>query len=65
MELKFCDIEIRDKGLIGDDINTLNVDFANQFLGGGAISRGSVQEEIMFLQMPECIFGMFVCSRME
>ncbi|KAJ3309504.1 hypothetical protein HDV04_005996 [Boothiomyces sp. JEL0838] len=31
------------------------IDFANRRIGGGVLSRGAVQEEIMFLCRPECI----------
>ncbi|KER22836.1 poly glycohydrolase [Opisthorchis viverrini] len=41
-------------------VNTLQVDFANKFLGGGVLSSGCVQEEIMFVLRPEllasCLF---------
>lgn len=33
----------------------LQVDFANQFVGGGVTSSGLVQEEIRFLINPELI----------
>ncbi|CAH8668952.1 unnamed protein product [Dicrocoelium dendriticum] len=40
--------------------NTLQIDFANQFLGGGVLRTGCVQEEIMFVLRPEllatCLF---------
>ncbi|CAH8628593.1 unnamed protein product [Heterobilharzia americana] len=40
--------------------NTLQVDFANRYLGGGVLGSGCVQEEIMFVLRPElltsCLF---------
>ena len=38
--------------------NTLEVDFANKFIGGGALTSGAVQEEIRFFISPECIPSM-------
>ncbi len=35
-----------------DHDGSIVVDFANKFIGGGALSRGAVQEEIMFLIYP-------------
>lgn len=40
------------------------MDFANKFLGGGVLSRGCVQEEIMFLEHPELIAGRLVFRAM-
>ena len=40
-------------------------DFANRFIGGGVFGHGAVQEEIMFMEAPECYIAMFLCSRME
>ena len=36
----FCDIELSKQGKIGDDIGTLDVDFANEYLGGGVLNYG-------------------------
>lgn len=35
----------------------MQVDFANQFVGGGVTSSGLVQEEIRFLVNPELIIS--------
>jgi hypothetical protein len=32
-----------------------NLDFANRYIGGGVMRRGMVQEEIMFMEMPELL----------
>ncbi|GKE37847.1 poly(ADP-ribose) glycohydrolase 1-like protein isoform X1, partial [Tanacetum coccineum] len=46
-------------GLIEDQSKeALEVDFANEYFGGGALSRGYVQEEIRFMINPELIAGM-------
>lgn len=36
------------------------VDFANEYLGGGVLGYGSVQEEIRFLMCPEMFVGMLL-----
>ncbi|XP_037134060.1 poly(ADP-ribose) glycohydrolase isoform X1 [Syngnathus acus] len=47
---------IASEGTIEDDgYGMLQVDFANQFVGGGVTSSGLVQEEIRFLINPELI----------
>ncbi|KAF9621644.1 hypothetical protein IFM89_025376 [Coptis chinensis] len=53
-------------GLIEDHLNeALEVDFANKYLGGGALSRGCVQEEIRFMINPESIVGMLFLPSMS
>ncbi|KAM3592724.1 uncharacterized protein V6R79_024003 [Siganus canaliculatus] len=49
-------LHITCEGTIEDDgLGMLQVDFANQFVGGGVIGSGLVQEEIRFLINPELI----------
>lgn len=43
----------------------LEVDFANRYLGGGALHRGCVQEEIRFMINPELIAGMLFLPSMS
>jgi len=38
-----------------DATNMLHVDFANKYVGGGMLSHGCVQEEILFMLCPELI----------
>ena len=40
------------------------VDFANSLIGGGAISHGCVQEEILFMISPELILARLFSERM-
>mmetsp|Transcript_99307 Transcript_99307/g.309430 ORF Transcript_99307/g.309430 Transcript_99307/m.309430 type:complete len:475 (-) Transcript_99307:232-1656(-) len=42
----------------------LQADFANEFLGGGVLQGGNVQEEIRFSVCPECLVGMLFCEKM-
>lgn len=52
-------------GAIEDAHELLQADFANEYLGGGALQGGNVQEEIRFAVCPECIVGMLFCEKME
>ncbi|XP_033517496.1 poly(ADP-ribose) glycohydrolase 1-like isoform X2 [Nicotiana tomentosiformis] len=57
--ISLCHIEITVSGLIEDQSReAIEVDFANMYLGGGALVRGCVQEEIRFMINPELIAGM-------
>jgi poly(ADP-ribose) glycohydrolase len=49
-EVTLCDGVIEDAG-----VGTLQVDFANKYVGGGIFGRGSAQEEIRFMICPELI----------
>ncbi|CAK6956758.1 poly(ADP-ribose) glycohydrolase-like isoform X1 [Scomber scombrus] len=55
-ETPLTKLHITCKGTIEEDgYGMLQVDFANQFVGGGVIGHGLVQEEIYFLINPELI----------
>ena len=45
--------------------HSVEVDFANELIGGGVLSVGLVQEEIMFLVIPECLVSLPLCERMH
>uniref|UniRef100_A0A674PRL4 poly(ADP-ribose) glycohydrolase n=1 Tax=Takifugu rubripes TaxID=31033 RepID=A0A674PRL4_TAKRU len=54
--IRLTKLHITCEGTIEDDgYGMLQVDFANQFVGGGVTSSGLVQEEIRFLINPELI----------
>lgn len=38
------------------------IDFANKSIGGGILTRGAVQEEILFCIFPELIASLCICS---
>jgi hypothetical protein len=42
-----------------------HADFANEFIGGGVLSGGTVQEEILFVIKPECLVSMLICPVMN
>ncbi|TVU44097.1 hypothetical protein EJB05_03529 [Eragrostis curvula] len=61
-----CQFRVFSSGFIEDEVQeALEVDFANKYLGGGALLRGCVQEEIRFMINPELIVGMLFMASME
>ncbi|KAF8375544.1 parg-1 [Pristionchus pacificus] len=52
-------------GLIEEMEGCLHVDFANEYIGGGVMGHGAVQEEIRFLCCPEMLVSLLLCDRME
>ncbi|KAL3507018.1 hypothetical protein ACH5RR_032400 [Cinchona calisaya] len=64
-DLPLCPFEVQRSGLIEDQVyEALEVDFANQYLGGGALHRGCVQEEIRFMINLELVAGMLFLPSM-
>jgi poly(ADP-ribose) glycohydrolase len=57
--------EIRRHGSISDAEDAIHIDFANRFLGGGVISGGCVQEEILFAVNSELIPLCLFCEAMS
>ncbi|KAE9606491.1 putative poly(ADP-ribose) glycohydrolase [Lupinus albus] len=63
--IPLCKFEVHYSGLIEDQSSeAVEVDFANKYLGGGALRRGCVQEEIRFMLSPELIAGMLFLPSM-
>ncbi|EFJ37347.1 hypothetical protein SELMODRAFT_77537 [Selaginella moellendorffii] len=62
-----CKFQVSATGDISNHIGgeALEVDFANKYLGGGALRAGCVQEEIRFMTNPELIAGMLFLPMME
>eukprot|EP00041_Stephanoeca_diplocostata_P012207 m.203741 g.203741 ORF g.203741 m.203741 type:complete len:496 (+) comp18858_c1_seq4:194-1681(+) len=61
-------VVLRPKGCSIDDADpktVLHMDFANEYLGGGVLCGGCVQEEIRFSVSPLCIPAMLLCPGME
>uniref|UniRef100_A0A6N2L9D5 poly(ADP-ribose) glycohydrolase n=1 Tax=Salix viminalis TaxID=40686 RepID=A0A6N2L9D5_SALVM len=64
--VSLCTLEVHSSGFIEDQSSgALEVDFSNKYLGGGALHRGCVQEEIRFMINPELIAGMLFLPCME
>ncbi|KAG6415904.1 hypothetical protein SASPL_123323 [Salvia splendens] len=63
--VSLCQFKVLSSGLIEDQsVEALEVDFANKYIGGGALSRGCVQEEIRFMINPELIVSMLFLPSM-
>ena len=56
---------IDNKSKMEDQLDAQIVDFANHYLGGGVLSYGSTQEEILFLTHPQLMASMLVCEVMR
>jgi len=52
------EFETKQDEAIEDGWNTLQIDFANKYLGGGVLNTGCIQEEIRFMISPECLLGL-------
>lgn len=52
-----CIVMIRKDEKI-QDIEGIHIDFANEYIGGGALLGGNVQEEILFAIKPELYISM-------
>ncbi|GAB2294210.1 hypothetical protein Dimus_028428 [Dionaea muscipula] len=65
-KVPLCQFEVCRSGLIENHLEgALEVDFANEYLGGGALHMGCVQEEIRFMINPELIAGMLFLPSMS
>lgn len=62
---RLCKVAVVPAGSMEASAQPLLADFANMYLGGGVLGRGCVQEEIMFVQAPECLVGLLLCEQME
>ncbi|KAL5004025.1 hypothetical protein ScPMuIL_017481 [Solemya velum] len=61
-----CPVIVHQDGVIEDSgYETLHVDFANRFIGGGVLGRGRVQEEIKFSVCPELIVSLLFMECMK
>ncbi|KAK7405966.1 hypothetical protein VNO78_07578 [Psophocarpus tetragonolobus] len=63
--IPLCKFEVHKSGCIEDQPGeSVEVDFADPYLGGRVLGRGCVQEEIRFLMSPELIAGMLFLPAM-
>ncbi|CAF0805525.1 unnamed protein product [Adineta ricciae] len=60
-----CDLHLTTGLRIEDMQSTLQVDFANAYIGGGVLRGGCVQEEIRFAICPEMLVSLLLCEKME
>lgn len=45
--------------------DSIQIDFANKFIGGGVLNYGCVQEEIRFCISPECLVSRYLCESLS
>eukprot|EP01126_Amoeba_proteus_P004650 TRINITY_DN11540_c0_g1_i2.p1 TRINITY_DN11540_c0_g1~~TRINITY_DN11540_c0_g1_i2.p1 ORF type:complete len:434 (+),score=94.24 TRINITY_DN11540_c0_g1_i2:247-1548(+) len=62
---RLCEVDIVPQGTIEDSPAETHVDFANRFIGGGALENDFMMEEILFIVKPELIVSMALCSYMH
>ncbi|CAF4035650.1 unnamed protein product [Rotaria sordida] len=62
---RLCDMHLTTGKKIEDVKYTLQVDFANKYIGGGVLGSGCVQEEIRFTICPEMLVSLLLCEKME
>ena len=60
-ETELCDFVVYEEGCIEDQSGQLQADFANQYIGGGVLEGGNVQEEIRFTVNTECLISKWLC----
>ncbi|KAI3635308.1 hypothetical protein MIR68_006874 [Amoeboaphelidium protococcarum] len=64
--INFDKFQVVNNELIQDSgSDWIKVDFANEYIGGGVLGRGAVQEEILFCEHPELLVSMLMCERMD
>lgn len=56
---------IREEGTIEDCTGAVQMDFANEYIGGGVLGHGCVQEEIRFMICPELLCSLLFCEVMQ
>lgn len=65
-EKDLCEITLNEKGSLFEGEESLYcVDFANKYIGGGALTGGCVQEEILFAVEPETTVSMLFMDVMD
>ena len=64
-QVNLCEINVIEEGSLFDGKASYCIDFANKYIGGGALTGGSVQEEILFAVEPEAIISMLFMEVMD
>lgn len=63
--IQLCDLVVDSKESLFNGTASYCVDFANKYIGGGTLSGGCVQEEILFAVEPEAIISMNIMEVMN
>ena len=64
-EVDLCEVKFFEKDSMFNGNSSYCVDFANKYIGGGALIGGCVQEEILFAKEPEATIAMFFMEVMD
>ena len=64
-EIDLCELELHEKGSLFEGESDYCVHFANKYIGGGALTGGCAQEEILFAVEPEAAVSMFFMEVMD
>lgn len=66
-EREMCRVEVKGEKTDIEEFTdgVVRMDFANKFIGGGALDYGNAQEEIMFLCHPEMFVSMLLCEKVK
>jgi poly(ADP-ribose) glycohydrolase len=64
-DIDLCELELHEEGSLFDGESEYCIDFANKYIGGGALTGGCVQEEILFAVEPEAVASMFFMEVMN
>jgi poly(ADP-ribose) glycohydrolase len=60
-----CNASVHVEGSLDDAEGALHADFANEYIGGGVLHSGAVQEEILFCVNPEHLVTCLLAERMS
>ena len=63
--IDLCEIKLDKEKSLFDGDDQYFIDFANKYIGGGTLTGGCVQEEILFAVQPEAIVSMFFMEVMD
>ena len=58
--IDLCEIKLDKEKSLFDGDDQYFIDFANKYIGGGALTGGCVQEEILFAVQPKLLFQCFL-----
>ena len=64
-EINLCEIKFDEENSMFNGTTPYYVDFANKYIGGGALTGGCVQEEILFAMEPEASVSMLFMEVMD
>ena len=63
--IKLCELKVDTKESLFNGTASYCVDFANKYIGGGVLTGGCVQEEILFCIEPEAIVSLYFMEVMN